>query len=169
MYHSKKLLLLAGFMAFTTLPSCSLKPPRPEGNDKTAQVRVNTIAHRQLAPERTYNRLRWVHPPSMLPARDYDQKVSEFRPRILPVVRLEVENTTLKEVALILGTSTRYTTYCSSLVENERVSLNQLGTLDELAEEIENRTPVDIVIDHDNKAIRFLGLNHVAPQFSMQR
>lgn len=120
------------------------------------------IATQQLAPEPVYNAVRWVRPPQVTPTRKIE---SSTAPIIMPIVNLSVQNRPLKEVILVIAAPTRYRTYCSSLIANQPLSLNMLGTIDELAAEIEKTSGINVVIDHENKEIRFLANRFVAPSF----
>ena len=40
---------------------------------------------------------------------------------------------------------------------DKKVSIITLGTIDEIAKEIENETGITVNIDHKNKEVRFLG------------
>ena len=162
-FQKGQAVLLIG--ALLLLTGCHRQMEVYTAEENKPDVRVNRIAMRRIAPQPTYNRLRWVHPPEVLPARDAHERLDPTRPKMLPVVHLEIEKTPLKEVALILGTATRYRTFCASLVENELVTMNKLGTLDELAESIEQQTPARVVIDHGTRSIRILGRNYISPRF----
>jgi hypothetical protein len=76
--------------------------------------------------------------------------------RISPVLHYKVQDVTLKEAALVLASTTRYRSYCSSLIADQRLTLDGLGTLDELADEIETLAGIQVVVDHEHKEVRFL-------------
>lgn len=141
---------------------CTPKKYRPE--EKVIK-RVNRVSHRQLHPQQTYNRLRWVHLPEVVPVKNVESSLPAERPMILPIITLEVENTPLKEVVLILGATTRYSTYCSSKVEAKVVTLKEVGTIEELARAIEKSAKVKVMVDHKLQSIRVLGDSYRAPKF----
>ncbi|MCB0353697.1 MAG: hypothetical protein KDD64_09240 [Bdellovibrionales bacterium] len=120
--------------------------------------RVNRIAHSQLPPAPTYNRLRWVHAPETLPVRELQYQTAgiDQRPLLLPVIHFEIQDKSLREASQVLAAATRYGVYCSSLVAERKVTLNSLGTVDELAAEISQQTETRVVVDHSNKEIRVL-------------
>lgn len=122
------------------------------------EVRVNSVAPRQLPLEPVYNRLRWVALPEVHPLTRVgtDRLFGEDRPRLLPVVHYTVSREPLCEAALILASTARYTSYCSSLVSDKVVSLDQLGTIDELALALSNRSGANIIVDHVNREVRVL-------------
>lgn len=126
----------------------SIKEWEPHKENK-----IHAVSFRQSPPEPVYNRLRWVHLPEVLPD---TPKVSAKAPLILPVVHLDLHNETLEDAALILAAPLGYTTYCSSIIAKQKISISRLGTVDELARDISQRKDIHVVIDHDNKEVRFL-------------
>ena len=123
--------------------------------------KVYGAAHQQLAPQPVYNRLRNVELPYVMPP----QNVETAGEKYFPVVHLELKNARLEEAAAALADLARYHSYCSGSIADRRISVNTLGTLDELAAEIETKSKIKVVVDHDNRAIRFLA-GSVAPAFS---
>ena len=121
------------------------------------QPRVSKIAHRQLAPEGTYGRLRWVHLPQVTPAdRIVREPQYDGRKQILPIVEYKVNGVTLEEAADILAGATRYRAYCSSSIAKKLLTLHMLGTVDEIAEEISAKSGILVQVDHQNTSVRFL-------------
>lgn len=120
------------------------------------------VAHRQLPPEPVYNRLRWVRPPEVLPAR---LPKSGEAPLIKPVIEFQVRNTPLEEVAQVLAASARYGSYCASSVATQRLTLQRLGTIDEIARAIEQEAKVAVVVDHERRMVRILRSRYVSPRF----
>lgn len=118
--------------------------------------RVYQIAEQQLPHEVTYSRLRWVHLPATQPPAALQRASDSVRPRLLPIVHLSIENKSLCDAASALASLMRYTSYCSSQLRKEITSVEALGTIYELAEIIADNHVVKIVIDEENKEIRFL-------------
>lgn len=118
--------------------------------------RVFQIAEQQLPHEATYSRLRWVHLPATQPSTDLHRASDSVRPRLLPIVHLSIENKSLCDAASALASLMRYTSYCSSQLKEEVTSVEALGTIYELSERIADRHKVKVVIDEENKEIRFL-------------
>lgn len=145
-----QLILMFGSLG---LVGCSTPQPRTE---------TYKVAFRQSPPQPVYNRLRWVRPPDVKPARGLPQAEA---PRINPIFHLAIDNGTLEEVSLALAAMARYQSYCSSLVAEKRISIQSLGTLDELADEVATLSGVHVVVDHPSREIRFLAQNYNAPQF----
>jgi hypothetical protein len=114
------------------------------------------VSDRQLPPDPTYNRLRWVHLPETHPTRDLHPISHSSRPKLLPIVHFSIENKPLCEAAAMLAALGRYSSYCSSLVKDRTITLKALGTIIELAERIEAEHPVQVIIDHDHRQVRFL-------------
>ena len=117
------------------------------------QREIYSIATRQLPPEPVYNPVRWVRPPQVNPDRDIDAKNA---PIILPVIHFKVENASLKEAAIVLAGTSRYRSYCASSIAKRKVTMELLGTIEELAQEISIREGIKVVVDHDSEMIRFL-------------
>ena len=121
------------------------------------------MATRQLPPEPVYNPVTWVRPPQIAPTRKYE---ASRAPLVLPVMEFSIDNAPLSEAVLVLAAPTRYATYCSSTVADQRLSLTMVGTMPEIAQEIEAKTGVRVIIDHTNREVRFLGSGGpVRPQF----
>jgi hypothetical protein len=119
--------------------------------DKTRKV--YRIATRQHPPEPTYSRTRWVRPPDLKPDRDV---TASSAPLLLPVIQLEVAETPLKEVAQILAATSRYRSYCAPSISQRTMSITSLGTIEELAHQIELEAGIRVVVDHSLQEIRFL-------------
>ncbi len=112
------------------------------------------VSYRQTAPQPTYNRLTWVNSPDVLPSKELPQRPGE---RIMPIFHLELKNTPVDEAALVIAGTSRYTSTCSSSDCKHKVSLNTLGTTDELAEELAKKSGMHVIVDHDNGEIRVSG------------
>jgi len=123
------------------------------------EKKAYSVAYRQIPPQPTYGATRWVRPPTTFPSRKFEDRSSSY---VSPVVHYKVTEAPLKEAALVLAAITRYKSYCSSAIADQKVTIDTLGTLDELAQEIEVLTGIKVVVDHDNKEIRFLGSNKQA-------
>ncbi|MCB0338335.1 MAG: hypothetical protein KDD53_01970 [Bdellovibrionales bacterium] len=123
-------------------------------------------ATRQLPPDPVYSRLRWGLQPQVLPS--VNKKPSDNTPLILPVVHFDMGEGSVEEAAQILTATTSYSAYVSSKVGSRMITLNSLGTVNELAEEIGRLAHIDVVVDHNNKEIRFLARRdtmHEEPRF----
>jgi hypothetical protein len=166
MFLSSALMMLRGksmrtvkalfFLASSSLLATSLTgcgPTIAEAKvDKTRKV--YRIATRQHPPEPVYSRTRWVRPPEIKPERENSAAAA---PLILPVVQLEVADAPLKEVAQILAATSRYRSYCAPSISQRTVSITSLGTIEELAHQIELEAGIRVVVDHTLQEIRFLG------------
>jgi hypothetical protein len=138
---------------------CSgVKPyePNSKANRTIFMPSVQTVA-----PEPVYARTRWVNAPHVLPSRD-KMGASESgslgeTPTLRSVFHLSLKNATLEETARVLAATARYSSYTAPSIASERISVDNLGTIDELAAIIESKARVQVVIDHENKEVRFLG------------
>jgi len=117
------------------------------------QRRGYNMTERQLAPEPVYNRLRWVHLPYTTPPAEAGSAAGV---RYMPVVHLELSNATLQEAASTLASIARYSSFCASPLANRRISINALGTIDELGASIASAENIEVIIDHNAREVRFL-------------
>ena len=140
---------------------CSLFVPAPSVDiNKTAQT--YKTATRQLAPEPTYNRVRWVYLPAPLPGRDEGKFDS---PQINPRFKVSLKNASLEEVARALAASSGYRAYCASTIAEQKMDLQGIGTIEEFIGIIEKKIGIKVLIDHDMRDIRFLAGNYKVPRF----
>lgn len=116
--------------------------------------RAYLISYRQTAPQPTYNRLHWVHSPDLLPSKELPEASPE---RVMPVFHLELKNTPVDEAALVIAGTSRYSAKCSSSDCRKKVSLNVLGTTDELAEELARKSGMRVIVDHEQGEVRVAG------------
>jgi len=122
---------------------------------------------RTVGPEPVYARTRWVRPPEVLPERDSESSTSAAlreTPSLRPVFELSLRNTTLEETARVLAATARYSSYTAPSIANEKISVTNLGTIDELARIIESKARVQVVVDHENREVRFLAAQAEQPR-----
>jgi len=117
--------------------------------------------YRQVPPQPVYNRLRWVHLPEVLPV----SSLSSSAPAILPVFHLVLKNATLEDAAHTLAAMTRFDSYCSSSLADRKITIDRLGTLDELAAEIAVAAGITVQIDRASETVRFLPKMAPVPEF----
>lgn len=136
-----------------------------EPNEKGKRTLFMPVV-RSEAPEPVYARTRWVRPPDNLPTRDRPGAVEEpslqTAPRLRSVFHLSLKNSTLEETARVLAATSRYSSYTAPSIAAEKVSVDNLGTIDELARIIESKAHIQVVVDHQNKEVRFLA-GHTEP------
>ena len=146
------ILALSLLLLSVSLTACSTK--------KDDEVAVFTHTNKQFAPEPIYNRLRWVQLPTVIPPTPKDiadSTPSSDAPLILPVIHLELYNSPLKEAAQLIADSSSYNSYCSSDIVDQKITINTLGTLNELLDEVAKTANIDTVVDHKTRTIRFMG------------
>ena len=119
-------------------------------------------ADRQAPAQPIYNRLRFVNLPEPMPG----AIASNDRPLMLPVVQLSVKDQSLEEVGTLLAQSARYSVYCASSLAHQKLSLEGLGTIDELAEQVAKKASVKIVVDHSSREVRITTKAPVQPDFA---
>ena len=112
------------------------------------------ISYRQTPPQRVYNRLRWVNSPDLLPSKELPESAAQ---RIEPVYHVQLKSTPVDEAALIIAGTARYTSRCSSSDCKQKVSINSLGTTEELAEELARQSGMRVVVDDTKGEIRVGG------------
>jgi len=116
---------------------------------------------RSAAPEPAYARTRWAHVPEVLPQREMpgDDKREggpDTGPALRPVFQLTLKNASLEETARVLAALARYSSYTSPSIALNTFSIENLGTIDELGQTIGEKAGIQVVVDHDNKEVRFL-------------
>jgi hypothetical protein len=122
-------------------------------------------AVRTHGPEPVYSRTRWVLPPETLPAREETSSAaSSDSPTLRPVFHLAVKGTTLEETARVMAAMARYSSYTAPSIAKNKISIENLGTIDELARIIERTAKVKVVVDHVNREVRFLAAHAEAPR-----
>lgn len=115
---------------------------------------------RRNAPELVYARTRWVRPPDVLPLREKTNAETEDRLRESPMLRsvfhLSVKNRTLEETARVLAATARYSSFTAPSIASNKISIENLGTIDELGRIIESKAQITVLVDHENKIVRFM-------------
>lgn len=149
-FYSKLIPKLLAITICSGILGCGSTPqPKPVKEED----RFYFFPTRQLAPQPVYGRIREVRPPEPLPL---EERPAPAGPPLEPVIHLELKNATLGETAKVLGEAHRYSYYCSSLVARQRVTVNRLGTIDELAEHLAEVADVAVTVDHDLRELRVL-------------
>jgi hypothetical protein len=143
-----RLIITSALLAVCALASgcSSQKAEKPSG-------KAYSVAFRQLPPQPVYNRVGFAHLPEVVPSRELPRSNAA---NLDPVVHLELKNSTLEEASAVLAAVSRYTNFCSSTIASQRISLNTLGTMQELAEQIAVEAGIKVVVDHENRQVRFL-------------
>ncbi len=115
--------------------------------------KVYSVSFRQTAPQPTYNRLRWVYSPEVLPERTVKSSEGAVRD-VKPVFHMNLKDVPLDEAALVLAGTSRYTSVCQTTQCSQKVSINTLGTIDELAKELTKKSGVQFFVDHSHREVR---------------
>ncbi len=119
---------------------------------KNPERKTFTVSYRHTAPQPVYSRVRWVYLPDVVPMKD-GFALSKSAP-IDPVVSLQLKNTSLPEAMMSLANIVRYRAECPSQLESVKVSLNAVGTIEELAQQIAKQAGEEIVVDHVSRVVR---------------
>jgi hypothetical protein len=121
---------------------------------------------RTVGPEPVYSRTRWVRPPEVLPQRESSSGSANLQdsPSLRPVFQLSLKNATLEETARVLAATARYSSYTAPSIAKNKISVTNLGTIDELARIIESKARVQVVVDHENREVRFLAAHAEQPR-----
>ena len=120
---------------------------------KVKSVPTYKISRQQVGAEPVYSSLRWVNLPDPLPDKGAQPNSKNF---VDPVYQFELKNSSLEESSYIFATALHYRSYCASGIANQHVTFSTLGTIAEIAEKLEKLAGIKIVIDHDNREVRFL-------------
>jgi hypothetical protein len=67
-----------------------------------------------------------------------------------------MKNATLEQTCKVLASMARYSSYTSPSLVTQKYSFENLGTIDELARIIEEKAQIKVVVDDENKEVRFL-------------
>ena len=123
---------------------------------------------RAVGPEPVYARTRWVYASEALPNREREADVESVSlrgsPRLRAVFHLSLKNSTLEETARVLAATARYSSYTAPSIASEKISVDNLGTIDELAQIISSKAHVEVIVDHQNKEVRFLAARGEQPR-----
>ncbi len=132
-----------------------VKPYSPTGKNTRT---IFMPSYRTAGPEPVYARTRWVQPPEVLPPRSGGSTENSYdqAPSLRPVYELTMKNATLEQTCKVLAQMARYSSYTSPSLATQKFSFQNLGTIDELARIIEEKAGIKVVVDHENKEVRFL-------------
>lgn len=123
---------------------------------------------RTAAPEPVYARTRWVRAADVVPAREQygatDQGKLGESPKLRSVFLLSLKNSSLEETARVLAAMARYSSFTAPSISSQKISVENVGTIDELARIIEGKARINVVVDHENKEVRFLAAHGEAPR-----
>ena len=143
------LIKLIFLLSIFSLLACSTN-----STNDVKQPEVYRLATRQLPPEPVYNRVRWVLPTQVSVDRNVDAKAST--PLIMPIVHYVVAEVSMEEAAIVLAGTARYRSYVQSSISERVMSIDTLGTIEEIADKIEENEGIKVHIDHRTKTVRFL-------------
>ncbi len=151
-------IILASILVTTWLSACSdIKPYDPYGADR----RYFFHSVRQLPPEPVYNRLTYVRPPSPLPG---ESSPSASADTLRPRIQLEIANSTLERAAGALAGSIGYQAFVDPAIASVPYSCSMSGSLDVLASQMAGQTNSDVVVDNEQRQIRFSVKDAVVPR-----
>ena len=131
----------------------------PKEYEPEMERKVFLPSLREAAPPPIYKRTRWVQLPEVMPAREVERETpTEFSgsPTLHPIFQFTLQNSTLLEASRLLAALARYQSYCSPSLASQKFSYIGLGTIDELAAAISKQAKINVVVDHDNREVRFL-------------
>lgn len=105
----------------------------------------------QVPPQPVYNRIFLARPPEVLP---YRKKHKSISVKENPVFQLDVSNETVESVIKTLASASRFRGYTSATIADSKVSLQAVGTIDELADALSKAANIHISVDHANRELR---------------
>jgi hypothetical protein len=85
-------------------------------------------------------------------------------PNLRPVFELSLNNVSLEETARVLAATARYSSFTDPSIAKDRISINNLGTIDELARIIEGKASIAVEVDHERREVRFLAPKTESPR-----
>ncbi len=147
-----------------TLSACSLHAT----TEPNEELRLYETKLTKLPPPPTYSRTRWVRPPEILPQRDLpgrERKEVRQAPSVRPIFSLSLKKVSLSEAARVLAATARYSSYTATSISKQKVTIQDIGTIDELADKIAAIAEIHVVVDHEHKEVRFLEAHAQAPRF----
>jgi hypothetical protein len=160
-YIRRFLLSLGLGMVISACSSTSSTSP-----EETSELHMPSL--KTLAPPPTYSRTRWVRPPEVLPQRDLPGREIfklEGAPSLRPIFSLSLHKTPLEETARILAATARYSSYTAPSIASQKISVQSIGTIDELGEKVAEIAGIHVVVDHEHKEVRFLAVEAAQPRF----
>jgi hypothetical protein len=163
----RALSLAIATLSFSLVSAVGCGGPKEYEPYSTSQRTIFMPSVRTVGAEPVYARTRWVRPPEVLPQRDRPGAVDEQlreTPSLRTVFQLSLQDVTLEETARILAATARYSSYTAPSIASEKISIKNLGTIDELARIIESKAQVQVVVDHENKEVRFLPASGQSPR-----
>lgn len=152
---SRSLSLIVGLLLCGTFAGCSTSDVKPYSPTSKNTRTIFMPSYTTAGADPVYARTRWVHPPEVLPPRSGDSS-SERSPSLRPVYELNLKNATLDQTCKVLASMARYSSYTSPSLATQTFSFQNLGTIDELAQIIGQKAGIKVVVDHENKEVRFL-------------
>ena len=154
--------LINGFVVASLVASlvgCSggVKPYDP----KSSQSRTLFLpSMRAVGPAPVYSRTHWFQLPEVLPQRERpgssDSDLAKAGPPLRPIFQLSLKNAPLEEAARVLAATSRYSSYTDPSIAKQKITIENLGTIDELAALISRKAQIQVVVDHSAKEVRFL-------------
>lgn len=140
-----------------------------KGYEPTAGQRAVFLPSvRRNAPDVVYARTRWVRPPDVLPLREKTNSDTEDRlqgsPMLRSVFHIVLKNSTLEETARVLAATARYSSFTAPSIASNKISIENLGTIDELGRIIESKAQIRVIVDHENKVVRFMPGHTMSPR-----
>lgn len=155
------MVVLAIGLSCTYITGCG---PTQQKQWEPAKLQQSTFAlsRRQLPPEPTYRRATWVHSPQVKPSRELPQGAEQM---IEPVVEIAVTRIPLKDFAKVLSSANGYSVYTASSIAGRRVTIRQLGTIDEIAGAVAKSLGIYALVDHQSRQISFFESKRVVPDF----
>lgn len=145
---NKKILLFTILFILMCQTGCG-----PTYSKNKYERKVHIFAVRQLPQPPVYNRIKKVHLASPLPNREKHPASNRI---INPVFQFDAQDSTLEEIAMILANTAKYSSFCDASIAKRKFSIVTLGTIDEIAKEIEKEANIEVVVDHQTKEVRFL-------------
>ena len=132
-----------------------------KGNQQ-APAEIYSVSTRQIAPPPVYNPVRWVRPGQI--SADRNLTVKKKTTMILPHIHYKVEDVTYSQAALILAGTAAYKSYVPSTLQEKRISLEMIGDIEEIANEISLKENIKVIVDHRTRSVSCLLYTSPSPR-----
>lgn len=109
-----------------------------------------TYSTRQEPTPRVYGRMMWSQPPRPLKVSNAPSNA----PLLMPRIEIDMVDATLGEALESISQTMGYRLIYPRDVAGRKISVRQVGTLEEILEEIASQGGVGVLLDHEERVIR---------------
>ncbi len=114
---------------------------------------IYSISAQSSAPAPVYHRITAVRPPVVYP--DVNGPISDAK-LYLSNFHLDVTNLPVEKVVASIADAANYHSYTSSAFANKKISIKEIGTVDELLAKVADKVGAEVSVDHEHQEVRFM-------------